>query len=72
MIDEYRVEVKSGIIDDIVCEWLAEHATDSYCIATQEKWNPGRVDWGAQYSHTVLVVRFNSESDATAFKLRWL
>jgi len=72
MIDEYKIEIPTGVIADLLCEWLVEHATDTYCITTQEKWNPGKVDWGAQYSHTVLVVRFTCEADALAFKMMWL
>lgn len=66
------VEIACGVISDLECEWLAENTTDTYTIDIQDKWNAGRENHGAQYSHSVLVIRFLSDIDATAFKLRWL
>ena len=68
----YIVEIQHGTLDDLVCDWLVENTTDTYTIDIQDKWNAGKdMTHGAQYSHSVLVLRFLSEEDALAFKLRW-
>ncbi len=69
---EYFVAIKGGKLGDLECDWLVENTTDTYTITVQEKWNPGKCGNSAQYSHTELVVRFVDETDATAFKLRWV
>jgi len=71
MIEEYRVDIEGGLLNDIVCDWLSENTTDTYTISVQEKWNPGKVDWSAMYSRSILIIRFCAEEDALAFKLRW-
>ncbi len=71
MITDYIVEIECGTISNPECEWLAENTTDTYTVGIQDKWNAGFQNHGAQYSHSVLVIRFLSDVDAAAFKLRW-